>query len=65
MYARLAGRLIHPNIIATFDIDEDRGYRFISTEFIQGKTLAAMLEEDFEAVAGLRSGRPDEEGKTA
>jgi tRNA A-37 threonylcarbamoyl transferase component Bud32 len=44
--ARLAGRLIHPNIIATFDIDEDGGHHFISMELAEGRTLAALLEEE-------------------
>ncbi|MBN2025397.1 MAG: serine/threonine protein kinase [Actinobacteria bacterium] len=43
--ARLAGRLIHPNIIATFDIDHDGGYHFISMELAEGRTLATLLEE--------------------
>ncbi len=43
--ARLAGRLIHPNIIATFDIDRDGAYQFISMELVEGRTLAETLEE--------------------
>ena len=54
--ARLAGKLIHPNIIATFDIDQDGGYHFISMELVEGKTLAAVLEEgrEVDAAAAVR-----------
>lgn len=43
--ARLAGKLIHPNIVATFDIDRDGENHFISMELVEGKTLAIVLEE--------------------
>lgn len=43
--ARLAGRLIHPNIVATFDIDRHGDHHFIIMEFMEGKTLATVLEE--------------------
>ena len=43
--ARLAGKLIHPNIVATFDIDQDGAYHFISMELVEGETLSGILEE--------------------
>jgi len=43
--ARLAGRLIHPNIVATFDIDREGPYHFISMELVEGETLSRLLEE--------------------
>jgi tRNA A-37 threonylcarbamoyl transferase component Bud32 len=43
--ARLAGKLIHPNIVATFDIDQEGTHHFISMELVEGETLSCMLEE--------------------
>ncbi len=54
--ARLAGRLMHPNIVATFDIDRHGEYHFITMELMEGKTLASILEEEgaLEEPAALR-----------
>jgi anti-anti-sigma factor len=37
--------LIHPNIVNIFDCDEDRGLSYMVEEFIQGKTLQDLLNE--------------------
>ena len=41
--ARLAALLNHPNIVQIFDFGEHEGRLFIAMEFIQGRTLRALL----------------------
>jgi len=45
--ARIAGKLIHPNIVVTYDAatDEASGIPFIAMEFIEGVALSQHLEE--------------------
>jgi tRNA A-37 threonylcarbamoyl transferase component Bud32 len=42
--AMSAGRLTHPNIVAVYDADEDRGEPFIIMEYLEGPTLAEVLK---------------------
>jgi tRNA A-37 threonylcarbamoyl transferase component Bud32 len=42
--AMSAGQLTHPNIVAVYDADEDRGEPFIVMEYLGGPTLAKVLE---------------------
>jgi len=42
--AMSAGQLTHPNIVAVYDADEDRGEPFIVMEYLGGPTLARVLE---------------------
>jgi serine/threonine protein kinase len=42
----LARRLSHPSICRVFDIHEEGGSRFISMEFVNGRTLEAILREE-------------------
>jgi serine/threonine-protein kinase len=42
--AMSAGRLTHPNIVAVYDADEDRGEPFIVMEYLEGHTLAEVLK---------------------
>jgi tRNA A-37 threonylcarbamoyl transferase component Bud32 len=42
--AMSAGQLTHPNIVAVYDADEDRGEPFIVMEYLGGPTLAEVLE---------------------
>ena len=43
--AQSAGRLSHPGIVTIYDIDEEGGLAYISMEFVEGRTLEAMMEE--------------------
>src|SRR2546422_9725602 len=41
---RLARRVSHPNVVRTHDIGEASGYRFITMEHVDGRSLADVLE---------------------
>jgi len=41
---RLARRVSHPNVVRTHDIGEASGYRFITMEHVEGRSLADVLE---------------------
>jgi serine/threonine-protein kinase len=43
--AAAAGALSHPNIVTIFDIIEDRGVTAVAMEFIEGRSLAAIIAE--------------------
>lgn len=43
--ARSAGVLSHPNIVTIYDAGEDQGLFYIAMEFIEGRTLAEVLQE--------------------
>jgi TonB family protein len=57
--ARISGTLSHPNIVTLFDIGEENEVPFLAMEFVEGKTVAAVLEEGVrfkpERVIGLVS----------
>lgn len=42
--AMSAGQLAHPNIVAVYDADEDRGRPFLVMEYLAGPTLAEVLK---------------------
>lgn len=42
--AKFVGRLKHPNIVDIYDADEDRGEPFIVMEYLEGPTLAQVIE---------------------
>src|SRR3954468_16193743 len=42
--ARISGTLSHPNIVTLFDIGEENGLPYLAMEFVEGQTIAAMLE---------------------
>ncbi len=44
--ARAAGRLNHPNIVQVFSAGEVQGIPFIALEFIEGKNVRTLVEEN-------------------
>jgi len=57
--ARISGTLSHPNIVTLFDIGEENEVPFLAMEYVEGKTIGAVLEEGTrfkpERVVGLVS----------
>ena len=43
--AQAAGTLAHPNIITVYDFGEDNGILFLAMEFLDGKSLEKLVEE--------------------
>jgi TonB family protein len=43
--ARISGTLSHPNIVTLFDVGEENNVPFLAMEYVDGKTIAAILEE--------------------
>jgi serine/threonine protein kinase len=44
--AQAAASLSHPNIVPTFDVDNDGEQHFIVMEYVDGKTMQAMVDEN-------------------
>ncbi len=44
--ARAVGRLSHPNIVVVYDIGEDHGTVYISMEFLEGKPLSELVQQE-------------------
>jgi serine/threonine protein kinase len=43
--ARIVSTLAHPNIVTLYDAGEERGAAYLVFEYVQGRTLAALLRE--------------------
>jgi TonB family protein len=43
--ARISGTLSHSNIVTLFDIGEEGGVPYLAMEFVEGETLASILEK--------------------
>ncbi|MEC7584740.1 MAG: serine/threonine-protein kinase, partial [Planctomycetota bacterium] len=43
--ARIVAALNHPNIVAGYDLGEENGYHYFVMEFVEGKSLRALLGE--------------------
>lgn len=44
--ARLAARLNHPHVVAVFDLVEEGSDHWLVMEYVEGRTLAALVRED-------------------
>ncbi|NYI78566.1 serine/threonine protein kinase [Nocardioides panzhihuensis] len=44
--AQLAARLVHPNVVAVFDLVRDDDKPWLVMEYVEGKTLAHMVRDD-------------------
>src|SRR5215510_12388994 len=42
--ARISGTLSHSNIVTLFDIGEEQGVPYLAMEFVDGQTVAALIE---------------------
>jgi tRNA A-37 threonylcarbamoyl transferase component Bud32 len=54
--ARLLARLIHPNVVAVYDVGVDHGRFFVVMEHVRGPALRALLDREG-ALAPARSAR--------
>jgi TonB family protein len=43
--ARISGTLSHPNIVTLFDIGEEGGIPYLAMEFVEGETIASLVEK--------------------
>jgi serine/threonine-protein kinase len=50
--ARMAARLIHPNIVQVYDVGEERGRPYIVMEYVDGVTLGSLVDEGGPLPAG-------------
>lgn len=57
--ARIASRVVHPNVCKTFELGEERGIRFLAMEWVDGTSLARLLETSGEGPASSRRPKLD------
>lgn len=53
--ARLAAKLVHPNIAQVYDIGEEGGYCFFAMEYVHGRDLRALIRKMVKSNAGRLS----------
>jgi len=46
--AKAAGSLSHPNIVTIYDVGEEQSLQYIAMEFLDGKTLEALLASGYQ-----------------
>jgi serine/threonine protein kinase/WD40 repeat protein len=68
--ARAAACLHHPNIVPVYNVASDRGVHYYAMQFIEGQTLAALIQErrrqeGFEGGGPRAEGRPSRGGHAA
>jgi len=44
--AQSAAQVVHPNVVGVFDVGEEQGDSYVSMEYVEGQTLAELLEKD-------------------
>jgi serine/threonine-protein kinase len=44
--AQAAANLTHPNIVTIFDVGQDGGYRYIVMEYVEGRDLKSLIQEE-------------------
>ena len=52
--AKAAARMQHPNIVAVYELSEDRGVQFIAMEYLKGTDLEALLRTGEELLLAER-----------
>lgn len=50
--ARLAAKLVHPNIAQVYDIGEEDGYCFFAMEYVHGRDLRALIRKMVKSKTG-------------
>jgi predicted Ser/Thr protein kinase len=50
--ARLAARLEHPNVVQVYDVGTEQGVYYISMQYVEGRSLDAILKEKKKFSAG-------------
>ncbi len=52
--ARLAARLRHPNVVGVLDVAEHEGRPYLTTEFLEARSLEVVMRQPVEASQALR-----------
>ncbi|MCX4245833.1 serine/threonine-protein kinase [Paraliomyxa miuraensis] len=53
--ARLASRVRHPNVVATIDAGEDKGYCYLVLELVEGATLRQLMAQRNQPFAAIEA----------
>jgi serine/threonine protein kinase/WD40 repeat protein len=63
--ARAAAHLHHPHIVPVYGVGCDRGVHYYAMQFIEGRTLAALIEERRQGSGEGRGSRVEDRGSPA